>query len=64
MITVRNKNHHADFDFFDTYKDALDFFDKMPKKYRKEYEIVEPQRNPFEVKKWDRNLTFWNLNLF
>ena len=51
MTIIRKKNHHTDFNFFDTYKDALDFLDKMPKKYRKEYEIVTPQRNPLDVMK-------------
>lgn len=51
MTTVRNKTHHTDFNFFDTYKDALDFLDKMPKKYRKDYEIVTPQRNPLDTMK-------------
>ena len=51
MTTVRNKAHHTDFNFFDTYKDALDFLDKMPKKYRKDYEIVTPQRNPLDTMK-------------
>ena len=51
MTTVRNKTHHTDFNFFNTYKDALDFLDKMPKKYRKDYEIVTPQRNPLNAMK-------------
>ena len=59
MVAIRKKNHHADFDFFDTYKDAFDFLDKMPKKYRKDYEIVTPQRNPLDAMKVrQKNLTF------
>lgn len=51
MTIIRNKIHHTDFDTFNTYKDALDFLDKMPKKIRKDYEIVTPQRNPLDAMK-------------
>ena len=42
MVVIRNKENYGDFNFFDTRKDALDFLDKMPKRYRKNYAVNVP----------------------
>ena len=49
MIIVKNKKRAIDFRIFNNRLEAIEWIESLSRKDRKNYIIVKPKRNPFEV---------------